>query len=391
MSLKIDDYLPQRTNVPSVPSVWTPLQDVPGTTTATTPPPGEAERSVEECLLAWRQNRAGRNLPEIEDTVDLLTLPAEQPKVLIDGILHQGSKMIIGSGSKSFKTWTLLDLAMSVASGVPWLGLSTTAGKVLFLNFELKPASVRSRMEAIKKARDIHWDKGTFDLWNLRGHAAEYSVVIPKIIERVKSRQYDLIILDPVYKLYGDTDENSAGDVAMLMNELERLALQTNAAIVFSAHFSKGNQAGKESVDRVSGSGVFARDPDAILSFTKHEQDNAFVVESTLRDFKQMAPFVVKWEYPLLVRAEKLNPDKLKTSLMKKSKYTADDLLGYVVEKAITTKELKKVAMEELGVSKSFFYELLADLRRMSEVTYSEQTGTLSYTVPKQTPGDSKK
>jgi len=38
-----------------------------------------------------------------------------------------------------------------------------------------------------------------------------------------------------------------------------------DAASVFGAHFSKGNQAGKESIDRISGSGVFARDPDTIL------------------------------------------------------------------------------------------------------------------------------
>lgn len=379
MSLKIDDYLPQRTNVPSVPWVWPPLQDAPGTTTATTTPPREPERTVEECLRAWQQERAGRNLPEIEDTVDLLTLPAEQPKVLIDGILHQGSKMIIGSGSKSFKTWTLLDLAMSVASGVPWLGLSTTAGKVLFLNFELKPASIRSRMEAIRKARDIHWDKGTFDMWNLRGHAAEYSVVIPKIIERVKSRQYGLIILDPVYKLYGDTDENSAGDVAMLMNELERLAVQTNAAIVFSAHFSKGNQAAKESVDRVSGSGVFARDPDAILSLTKHEQDNAFVVESTLRDFKQLEPFVVKWEYPLLARNSSLNPTKLKTSLSKKASHTVDDLFMCMGQERVTTKALKERVMEATGMSQSLFYQLTAELRRKPGVTFHPATKEWSY------------
>ena len=225
---------------------------------------------TEEKLAAWRVERAEQELPAIEDTVDFLSTPPEHPKVLIEGLLHQGSKMIIGSGSKSFKTWTLLDLAMSVACGAPWLGIKTTPGRVLFLNFELKQASIRSRIESIKTARCLHWEQGKFDLWNLRGHAAEYSLILPKILERVKAKGYDLIVLDPVYKLYGDTDENSAGDVAKLMNELERLAVKSKAAIVFSAHFSKGNQAGKESVDRVSGSGVFARDPDAILSLTKH-------------------------------------------------------------------------------------------------------------------------
>jgi len=37
--------------------------------------------------------------------------------------------------------------------------------------------------------------------------------------------------------------------------------VKTGAAVGFGAHYSKGNQAGKEAIDRVSGSGVFARDP----------------------------------------------------------------------------------------------------------------------------------
>jgi hypothetical protein len=368
-----------------------PLPDcVPGataTTTNTTEPASlvYSPPASEQLIEAWRAERAENELPAIEDTVDFLSRPVEQPKILIDGVLHQGSKMILGSGSKSFKTWTLLDLAMSVACGAPWLGINTTAGKVLFLNFELKPASIGSRMNAIKTARCLQWEKDRFDLWNLRGHAAEFTTVIPKILERVKTKGYDLIILDPVYKLYGDTDENSAGDVAKLMNELERLAVKTNAAIVFSAHFSKGNQAGKESVDRVSGSGVFARDPDAILSFTKHQQDNAFVVESTLRDFKQLEPFVVKWGYPLLARDEALNPDKLKSPLTKKSSYTVDALLTWVAQETTTTKTLRERVIEETGMSRSLFYELLAELKTQPGVTYGEQSKKWIYTPPPKT------
>ena len=46
--------------------------------------------------------------------------------------------MILGAGSKSYKTFALLDLDLSIACGVPWLGMNTTQGKVLFVNFELK-------------------------------------------------------------------------------------------------------------------------------------------------------------------------------------------------------------------------------------------------------------
>lgn len=111
------------------------------------------------------------------------------------------------------------------------------------------------------------------------------------------------------------------------MNELEKLAEKSGAAIILSEHYSKGNQANKESIDRASGSGVFARDPDAILTFTKHEVEDAFTVESTLRDFKRLEPFVVKWQYPVIVKDCLLNPKKLKTGLSRSALYTVDDLL----------------------------------------------------------------
>ena len=58
-----------------------------------------------------------------------------------------------------------------------------------------------------------------------------------------------------------------------MLNEIEALAVETGAAVAFGAHYSKGNQAGKEVIDRIGGSGVFARDPDSILNFTRHEEE----------------------------------------------------------------------------------------------------------------------
>ena len=101
--------------------------------------------------------------------------------------------------------------------------------------------------------------------------------------------------------------------------------------MVFGAHFSKGNQANKESIDKVSGSGVYRRDPDSIRNFSKHEEDGALVVEADLRNLKPLEQFVVRWEYALMVRDACLNPAKLKTGISKKAIYTVDDLIKVLV------------------------------------------------------------
>ncbi|HZC35597.1 MAG TPA: hypothetical protein VE242_08290, partial [Chthoniobacterales bacterium] len=72
-----------------------------------------------------------------------------------------------------------------------------------------------------------------------------------------------------------------------------------------------GNQTSKDPMDRIAGGGTFARDPDAILTFTKHREADCFTVNVIQRSFKPIPPFVVRWQYPVLVRDNSLDPGDL--------------------------------------------------------------------------------
>ena len=61
-----------------------------------------------------------------------------------------------------------------------------------------------------------------------------------------------------------------------------------------------------------SGSGVFARDPDSIITMTAHEKDDCFSIEMTLRNLPPQDPFVVRRSHPLLLLENQLDPSKLK-------------------------------------------------------------------------------
>ena len=61
--------------------------------------------------------------------------------------------MVLGGTSKSNKSWSLLDMGLSVATGQPWWGQRTTKGKVLYANFELHPWAAHFRLNAIAAAR----------------------------------------------------------------------------------------------------------------------------------------------------------------------------------------------------------------------------------------------
>ena len=127
-----------------------------------------------------------------------------------------------------------------------------------------------------------------------------------------RQRNYTLIVLDPLYKLLGNRDENSASDMSNLMNQVEQITVKTLAAIAFGTHFSKGNQSQKNAIDRMFGSGVLARDPDAIIVSTEHNQENAFAVSMILRNLPPQPEFAMRFQSPVMVADDTLDPDDLK-------------------------------------------------------------------------------
>jgi len=304
------------------------------------------------------------SLPDIQDSCRLCESIISDPLELVHGILHKGSKFALGGGSKTCKTWVLLDLAMSIAYGVNWLNFKTSQGPVLFLNMEIHENFFRRRILRVAEAKDIQLQPGLLDVWNLRGFSAPFSELIPKIQKAVKDRGYVLIVLDPIYKIYGDLDENNAGDISRLMNELERLAQSSAAALAFAAHFSKGNQSQKEVIDRISGSGVFARDPDSIITLTAHEEPNAFSVDSSLRNLPPSAPFVVKWQYPLMTPELSLDPTKLKNpkAKSKNTKSERDTLLKLIPDSGHISKSTLLSRAQSKGIGLNRCRGILSEL-----------------------------
>ena len=225
------------------------------------------------------------------------------PVEIVKGVLYRGAKGMIAGPSKSRKTFLLTDLAVSVASGVGWLGIPTTQVPVLYVNLELQDFAYRKRREEIEKVK-LSGAVGDYPLfgWHLRGYGVNLPVIRGQLLRHCETEGIGLIILDPTYKLNHHGEENAADDVGRLMNEFEQVGREANATVVFCHHFAKGIAADKNSIDRVSGSGVWARDPDAIMMFSPHEEEDCMIVETHLRNFPAIGPFVVRWCYPVWER-----------------------------------------------------------------------------------------
>ncbi|MCZ7637650.1 MAG: helicase RepA family protein [Verrucomicrobia bacterium] len=219
---------------------------------------------------------------------------------------------MIAGPSKSRKTFLLTDLAISVAAGVPWLGFPTTPVPVLYVNLELQPFAFRDRRREIQAVKLSHQRALPLFSWHLRGYGVTLFTIRERLLRFCQQEGIGLIIFDPTYKLNQHGEENAAEPVGRLLNDFEQVGRQTESSVVFGHHFAKGDASAKHSIDRASGSGVWARDPDAILMVSPHQEEDCVVVEMHLRNFAPQPSFVLRWQYPCWQRAPEEDPEALK-------------------------------------------------------------------------------
>ncbi len=215
----------------------------------------------------WQEWIEGVNddLPEPESMADAWDNLPELSPPLIDGVLRQGHKMLLAGPSKAGKSYALIELCCAIAEGRRWLGWVCARGKVLYVNLELDRASCLHRFRDVYTA--LGWQPkhlANIDVWNLRGKSIPMDKLAPKLIRRAAKKQYIAIVIDPIYKVITG-DENSADQMAHFCNQFDRVCTELGCAVIYCHHHSKGRQGQKQSMDRASGSGVFARDPDALL------------------------------------------------------------------------------------------------------------------------------
>jgi hypothetical protein len=292
----------------------------------------KAGAMLDEVLKSQRQNNQAqeepppiKTLPDFEFFDDILKNMPPEPPLLVGGndpqdprknaLIHQGDKVMLGAESKAGKTWWMLQQALAIAAGVDFLGHKTTRGVVLYCNFELRPWAFSRRVRTVAKAMGLIDDTGrqkvppAFIGWNLRGKCYDISAVCAVAEERLAKLpgiKLAAVVVDPLYKSYGGKEENSATDMAAVLEAMEAFGEKLGAAIFISSHFAKGDSAGKAQIDRISGSGVIARDPDSIMTLSKlKDEKGCFVWESTLRNMACPEPKVVEFAYPIW----KLRPD----------------------------------------------------------------------------------
>lgn len=245
---------------------------------------------------------------------DRTALP-ELPPEVVHGIIRRGGKLLIAGASKSGKSYLLIELAVAIVTGLYWLGMHCTRGRVLYVNLEIQAPQFMHRVCNVCEAMDADTTAVAdgLDIANLRGKFSDIGELADALLESFPRGTYDVVIIDPAYKVQSGK-ENDADSVTWFCSQLDRIAEGMGCTVVYTHHHSKGAQGGKAAEDRASGSGVFARDADALIDMVALEDSDevreargilgwneaaAYRLEFVLRDFASPAPMNIWFKWPV--------------------------------------------------------------------------------------------
>lgn len=175
-------------------------------------------------------------------------------RYLVRGVWPQGDYGVLSAEPKAGKSWTAADLAVSVATGTPWLGSFPIdqPGPVTWFVGEGGEGNTVRRVRAVCRARGIDTDDLDLELCT-RAPRLSNDEHMGLLADQLDAQRPALVVIDPLYLATGSAAK--IGDLPAMGALLERPQLvcaEVGAALVVVHHNKRGEGSG---VSRMSGAG----------------------------------------------------------------------------------------------------------------------------------------
>jgi hypothetical protein len=186
---------------------------------------------------------------------------AEEPRWLIQGLWPADAYGVLAAQEKAGKTWAALDLAVSVATGRPWLEhfACPNPGPVLaFLGEGGERATVR-RIEAIATAEGIDPEQLADRLrlcFRVPRLAAPGAAGELAAIEQELAAHPAALVLDPLYLAAAGASGSNLYDMGVVLQAIQGVCQHAGCALLVVTHWNKTGDG--RGADRISGAGPAA-------------------------------------------------------------------------------------------------------------------------------------
>lgn len=169
-------------------------------------------------------------------------LDENRKRWLIEGIwLNSGTGMLAGM-PKSGKTWLVIDMAISVASGTPFLGkFPTQQGPVVIYSPEGPKEELEERIRQVAATRGLNEKELPLHRINAEQLFLNSTLDQQDIRLMAEKVQPALSVFDPLIECF-DGNENHNEEVNRMTRFINKLARETSMAVMITHHMQKSGE-----------------------------------------------------------------------------------------------------------------------------------------------------
>jgi len=196
---------------------------------------------------------------------DAMSIAVPQAEWAVAGIIPQGSITLIAGEPGSYKSWLALSLLRSVIHGATFLERACRASDVLYLDRENPLGVVHERL-AMLGINSL----GSAKIWGGWLRDAPPAIGDARLLHIARERR-PLLIFDSLIRFH-DSDENSATEMATVMQDLRALA-NLGATVIALHHRAKSE------TSRYRGSSDIAGGVDTAFSVARDRQAGVLTLQ----------------------------------------------------------------------------------------------------------------
>jgi hypothetical protein len=259
----------------------------------------------------------------------LMAMVIRRPKWMIEDIWTARSHGIIGGEPKTSKTTLALAMGLAVASGCDFLGRYRvgTQGPVLMIQEENDLKLMQTRVHQLAAfsglidTKDAHVTPpapgsldstiisvdlpGELPFWlvNKSGFDLSEEGYQEALQDHLDELKPELLILDPMYLIFGGVDSNSMRDLQPLLKGIIQIADKFGCSVALVHHMGKQNQAtlGRRAGQRLLGSATLHGFTDSALYTTKVQDPRSgwtrVRIEREFRALSDQEPIDMAWNF----------------------------------------------------------------------------------------------
>lgn len=236
----------------------------------------------------------------------------------MSALLRGGMVSILTAPSKAGKSFLAESIALHAAAGVNFVGFEfNEATSVLVVDWELRRLELLERFNRLADAYGMKMPKNIGYI-SMKEYRGDQDIISKRraIEDAAKRMGAKIIIMDCLYMMKpAESDENSNSDMGVVVREIDRMAVDTNAAILVVHHQGKGDKSGTSTMDSGAGAGVVSRLVScAVIAMKQHKKEDCWSLFWSGRQMREGKRVIQRVHYSYAVRDD-LEADELKTAM----------------------------------------------------------------------------